>query len=357
MQYTVMYTNNFDHRGWRENRHPDGRQRKDRRSAVVELIEEQRLVTANYRTKPQFAVGVVVDGIARLETKEEALAHQAAMEVVDAKLAKLAPKKPLRSGDLKPGQKFKYVCGCPGSEPDTVQKADSDFCNSPGRGCEVELVEDKPTLYTRVYRRPDESKWTECTWGGDPHRSTNLDDLKAELASYPYPINDQAIGTLDDGKLTVLPDTIRPSTWPVWKFDVDFKTVWVTAPSTATDYKVKTAAKKAPLAMVPAAALTGAARVYQYGAKKYAAGNFYNANLDDGAGSRYVGAALRHLSEMQHPNGLHTPESLASRDDESGLPHIDHAICSLLMLRSIMTKNNALPTDPGEGNEPPKETK
>lgn len=119
------------------------------------------------------------------------------------------------------------------------------------------------------------------------------------------------------------------------------------------DQKIKSASGKAPLGLIPARALVGPARVYGYGAKKYAAGNYYNATLADGAGARYVSAALRHLGDMQEPNGLHTAESLAALDPESGLPHIDHAICGLLMLRAIMTKCGALPADPGEGLEPP----
>lgn len=118
------------------------------------------------------------------------------------------------------------------------------------------------------------------------------------------------------------------------------------------DQKIKTSAKKPPLGMIPARALIGPSRVYGYGGRKYAPGNYYNAELADGAGSRYVSAALRHLGEMQLPNGLHTDESLAALDDESGLPHIDHAICGLLMLRAIMTKCGALEADPGEGNDP-----
>lgn len=120
-----------------------------------------------------------------------------------------------------------------------------------------------------------------------------------------------------------------------------------------SDEKIKTSAKKPQLALVPAQALVGAARVFAFGARKYSPGNFLNADLTDGAGSRYIGAALRHMSEMQLPNGLHTPGSLASLDIESGLPHIDHLICGLLMLRSIMVKCGALPVDPGEGLEPP----
>lgn len=120
-----------------------------------------------------------------------------------------------------------------------------------------------------------------------------------------------------------------------------------------SDQKIKTAAGKAPLGLVPARALVGAARVFQYGAKKYAAGNFHKATLDDGAGARYIGAALRHLAEMQEPNGLHTPASLAAIDPESGLPHLDHVLCGLMMLRSIMVKCGAIAVDPGEGKDPP----
>lgn len=119
-----------------------------------------------------------------------------------------------------------------------------------------------------------------------------------------------------------------------------------------SDEKIKTAAKKAPLALVPTQSLVGASRVFHFGSIKYQKGNFWNADLSDGAGERYVGAALRHLSEMQLPNGLHTPESLAARDEESGLPHIDHILCGLMMLRSIMVKCGALPADPGVGLEP-----
>jgi hypothetical protein len=121
-----------------------------------------------------------------------------------------------------------------------------------------------------------------------------------------------------------------------------------------SDQKIKTAAKKPRLGLIPRKALIGVARVFGYGAEKYAPGNFLTATLDDGAGERYSSGLERHLSEMQGMNGLYTPGSLASIDEESGLPHIDHAICGLLMLRAIATKDGALPVDPGEGAEPPK---
>ncbi len=120
----------------------------------------------------------------------------------------------------------------------------------------------------------------------------------------------------------------------------------------SADEKIKTAAGKPPLGTVPQQSLIGPSRVFQYGSKKYAAGNYYLASLSDGAGGRYVSAALRHLADMQLPNGIHTGESLAACDVESGLPHIDHVLCGLLMLRTIMVKDGVLPVDPGVGNEP-----
>lgn len=121
----------------------------------------------------------------------------------------------------------------------------------------------------------------------------------------------------------------------------------------AADLKIKTAAAKAPLQMLPLGAFTGAARVVQYGRKKYAPGNYLRATLEDGCGERYAGAALRHLRAIQEDDGLWTRESLSRLDVESGLPEIDHAICSLMMLRSILIKQNVLAEDPGEGKDPP----
>ena len=125
-----------------------------------------------------------------------------------------------------------------------------------------------------------------------------------------------------------------------------------------SDHKISTARLKPPIALIPLRALFGAARAFAYGVIKYAPGNFLNASLagdgkeDRGAGERYVSGAMRHLSDMQTPGGLWTPASLATRDAESGVPHIDMAIAGLLMLRSIMIKEAALDADPGEGVAP-----
>lgn len=109
-----------------------------------------------------------------------------------------------------------------------------------------------------------------------------------------------------------------------------------------TDLKIKTAEGKPPLDLLPLSALEGAARVFAYGAQKYAPGNYLLATAADGACSRYVAAALRHISAMQHPSGLVDVGSVIAKDPESTLPHIDHTICGLVMLRAILMKAGAL---------------
>lgn len=130
------------------------------------------------------------------------------------------------------------------------------------------------------------------------------------------------------------------------QLEFDFQT------TTERDGKIALSAGKVPLHMIPLRALKGVARVLGYGSKKYAPGNFLVASLSDGAGGRYHGADLRHLSQCQNLNGTFDNASLAAIDEESGLPHIDHMICGLVMLRAIMIKDGVLPEDPGVGNEP-----
>ena len=79
---------------------------------------------------------------------------------------------------------------------------------------------------------------------------------------------------------------------------------------------------KAPLGMLPAAALEAIAHVFKFGADKYSRDNWQAVVTDDP--SRYIDAALRHI--YAHADG--EPD-----DPESGLPHLAHAgacICFLL---------------------------
>lgn len=125
----------------------------------------------------------------------------------------------------------------------------------------------------------------------------------------------------------------------------------------AVDSKIAFAAKKVPLFAVTLRELFGIARVKAYGGKKHGWGNYLKACLSDGAGDRYVAAGMRHLQQMQNDDGTWDAKSLSALDEESGLPHIDHLLCSFLMLRGILVKDGVLKLDPGEGNEPPKAAK
>jgi hypothetical protein len=124
------------------------------------------------------------------------------------------------------------------------------------------------------------------------------------------------------------------------------------------DGKIALAALKVPLYLLPLRALQGVARVFGYGAKKYAKGNWALAT-DDDAAERYAGAILRHLEGMQNPNGTFTGYSASQADPESGLPHLDHLLASAIMLRGILqtrrypTAVPFLAEDPGPGRAPP----
>lgn len=69
----------------------------------------------------------------------------------------------------------------------------------------------------------------------------------------------------------------------------------------------------------PLEAIEGAVRVLMYGAKKYAPGNYLK-------GMRWTvvfDSLVRHLAKWQRGEEL---------DPESGLPHLDHAMCNLMFL-------------------------
>lgn len=117
------------------------------------------------------------------------------------------------------------------------------------------------------------------------------------------------------------------------------------------DLKRKTAAGKPPLHLLQLPALIGAARVREYGDSKYAPGNWLLADDTPETYQRYAGAALRHLMGMQGSGGEFYAGSCTRLDDEpdgSGLPHIDHAIMSLVMLREILMRHGHMKADPGQ---------
>lgn len=70
--------------------------------------------------------------------------------------------------------------------------------------------------------------------------------------------------------------------------------------------------------LLPATQLLDVSRVLAAGAKKYADDNWQHL---EGGHRRYMGAALRHI--FARMSGERT-------DPETGLPHLAHAVCSLL---------------------------
>lgn len=91
---------------------------------------------------------------------------------------------------------------------------------------------------------------------------------------------------------------------------------------------------KVPMSLLPLKDLEGVARVLQFGAKKYKRGDWVHVPY---GGTRYLDAGIRHLGEVVGTGGL---DSLQSLDPESGLPHIDHAICSLIFARHFIFKGD-----------------
>lgn len=113
------------------------------------------------------------------------------------------------------------------------------------------------------------------------------------------------------------------------------------------DGKIAAAANKPPMHMLPLRWLVGLARVFAFGATKYGRENYYASADDDDTADRYTSGVLRHLMAMQTEGGSYTAASCAAIDLESKLPHLDHAIAGLVMLRARLCKRGALQQDPG----------
>ncbi len=73
-------------------------------------------------------------------------------------------------------------------------------------------------------------------------------------------------------------------------------------------------------------ALENVAMVMEYGANKYSRCNWNKCDDKE----RYIAASLRHI--MAYSNG----EDI---DDESNLPHLAHAVCSLLFVLEMNNEN------------------
>jgi hypothetical protein len=80
---------------------------------------------------------------------------------------------------------------------------------------------------------------------------------------------------------------------------------------------------KDPWHLLPLHVIRGIVKVLQHGAKKYGPNNWQNlVNAED----RYFSAAMRHLEAYRRGEYY---------DEDSGLPHLDHALCSLMFIRHL----------------------
>jgi hypothetical protein len=78
--------------------------------------------------------------------------------------------------------------------------------------------------------------------------------------------------------------------------------------------------------LLPMDVMERVVRVFMYGSKKYARNNWRKG----AEWNRYYNAAMRHMVSWQ---------SREDNDPESGLAHLDHALCSLIMLRGQILAN------------------
>jgi hypothetical protein len=114
--------------------------------------------------------------------------------------------------------------------------------------------------------------------------------------------------------------------------------------------------RKAPLDLVPLQTLCGAARVLAHGNsrphpgtnKPRAPGDFIELPLT----GKFYASLLRHVMDMQKLHGVVSPESLAVRDRDSGLPVIDHVICNAIIIRAMLIRDGLLPVDPSPEPSP-----
>lgn len=96
------------------------------------------------------------------------------------------------------------------------------------------------------------------------------------------------------------------------------------------DQNVKADEGKLRLSLVPTEAIRGIARVRMYGITKYPEGGPDNWKRVEP--ERYLDAALRHL--------LDAVDDLESKDDESGLHSVDHALTDLAFLSALMKRED-----------------
>lgn len=96
---------------------------------------------------------------------------------------------------------------------------------------------------------------------------------------------------------------------------------------------------KPRMELLPLKPLYEIAKVLTYGAEKYAPNNWKKTK---NAKERYIGAMLRHLTDMQEGNKF---------DKESGLLHAAHVACNALFILYFEMKGNRKHVDSGENKK------
>lgn len=82
--------------------------------------------------------------------------------------------------------------------------------------------------------------------------------------------------------------------------------------------------------LYPIPAYEGCTKVLTFGASKYAPNNWRK--VDDPI-NRYYAALIRHINDqMKH---YRAGKKGLALDDETGLPHLDHAQCCLIFMREL----------------------
>lgn len=111
-------------------------------------------------------------------------------------------------------------------------------------------------------------------------------------------------------------------------------------PAKSVNPKIAAGNAKLPLHLVPMSAMCYMATGLGEGAKKYGPFNYRESDVSTDV---YVGAALRHLMAFQDGQDI---------DQESGNPHLAHALASLAILVDTIESGRAIDTRPTNGQGP-----
>lgn len=139
-------------------------------------------------------------------------------------------------------------------------------------------------------------------------------------------------------------------------------------PRAVGDMKHGLGGARPAMSILPRTGLVHGGRAIEYGADKYARGNYHGAppaKLGEHAEAKrllgYIDAAMRHLTHVSDKinralgTGGDVNAAASVVDDEasggfpaSNLPHLDHALASLLIGVSCAVDGGLLPVDPGQ---------